>query len=48
MKKIIILLLVVLCILAGCGPQEKNEFLPETMPEDFSFSLTWGCYGISS
>lgn len=23
-------------------------FLPEIMPEDFSFSLTWGCYGISS
>jgi hypothetical protein len=22
--------------------------LPEIMPEDFSFALTWGCYGISS
>ncbi len=28
--------------------QESTEFLPENMPEDFSFSLTWGCYGISS
>ena len=26
----------------------ETEFLPETMPEDFEFSLTWGCYGISS
>ena len=27
---------------------EQQVFLPETMPEDFEFSLTWGCYGISS
>ena len=35
-----------------CYPKKKQQgtenFLPETMPEDFSFSLTWGCYGISS
>ena len=24
------------------------ETLPETIPEDFSFALTWNCYGISS
>ena len=24
------------------------EKLPDTMPEDFSFALTWNCYGISS
>jgi len=28
--------------------QEQTVFLPENMPEDFEFSLTWGCYGISS
>ena len=27
---------------------EANLNLPEAMPEDFSFALTWGCYGISS
>lgn len=27
---------------------EQQDFLTETMPEDFEFSLTWGCYGISS
>jgi len=31
----------------GIAP-EQEVFLPETMPEDFDFSLTWGCYGISS
>ena len=31
----------------GIQPEAK-VFLPETMPEDFEFSLTWGCYGISS
>lgn len=24
------------------------EKIPDTMPEDFSFALTWNCYGISS
>jgi len=24
------------------------EVLPETIPEDFSFALTWNCYGVSS
>ena len=48
MKRIIVLLLMLSCLLVGCGPHVETEFLPETMPDDFSFSLTWGCYGISS
>ncbi|MBR6709186.1 MAG: hypothetical protein IKL84_05855 [Clostridia bacterium] len=27
---------------------ETKLNLPEKMPDDFSFALTWGCYGISS
>lgn len=31
------------------GQASSQDFsLPEKMPEDFSFALTWGCYGISS
>ena len=32
-------LLALACLLPGCGKKA---------PEDFSFALTWGCYGISS
>jgi hypothetical protein len=47
MKKILSLLLVceiLLVSLVGCA--EKP--MPKEMPEDFSFSLSWGVYGISS
>lgn len=31
------------------GQASSQDFsLPEKMPENFSFALTWGCYGISS
>ena len=46
MKKLLSLLLAVILLapcLSGCV-----EKLPKEMPEDFSFSLTWGVYGISS
>lgn len=47
MKKLLFILLVcvlLLDFLVGCA--EKP--LPKEMPEDFSFALTWGVYGISS
>lgn len=34
----------VICMLASCGSATS---LPEE-PNEFTFSLTWGCYGISS
>ena len=49
MKKLIISVLV--CIftlsLVGCNTQEIISS-PTLVPEDFSFALTWNCYGVSS
>lgn len=36
MKKRIIILLLFFCLLAGCTPQTKNEFLPETYPDNYN------------
>ena len=49
MKKLIALLFVLVCTLSivGCNTQ-KTVSNPEVVPEDFSFALTWGTYGISS
>ena len=46
----LILLLFILALLAGCGtPPAVGEGARENaVPEDFSFALTWGAYGISS
>ena len=47
MKKLISLLLAIILLapcFSGCG--ERN--LPDERPDDFSFTLTWGTYGISS
>ena len=47
MKKLLFILLVCVLLLdclVGCA--EKP--LPKEVPEDFSFALTWGVYGISS
>ncbi len=47
MKKLLSLLLATVILLpcfSGCA--EKP--MPKEMPEDFSFSLSWGVYGISS
>ena len=47
MKKIILLLLATVILLpcfSGCA----ESLLPKEVPEDFSFALTWGVYGISS
>ncbi len=38
------MLAVLILCLAGCN----NNSLPKETPEDFSFALTWDCYGISS
>lgn len=48
MRKMMALILVLVCALsvAGCNAQEPDN--PSVVPEDFAFSLTWGCYGISS
>lgn len=46
-------LMTFVCILAfavtllGCSAKE-NSSKSDIVPEDFAFSLTWGCYGISS
>ncbi len=49
MKKLIALILVLVCVLtaAGCNTQETASN-PAVVPEDFAFALTWNCYGISS
>ena len=46
MKKLIVIALALICVLsmAGCNTQE----VADSIHEDFSFSLTWGVYGISS
>ena len=46
MKKLIVIALALICVLsmAGCNTQE----VADSIYEDFSFSLTWGVYGISS
>lgn len=33
--------------LVGCNKQEPKSN-PTVVPEDFSFALTWNCYGVSS
>ena len=47
MKKLLSLLLATVILLpcfSGCA----ESLLPKEVPEDFSFALTWGVYGISS
>lgn len=46
MKQLIAIALALICVLsmAGCNTQE----VADSIHEDFSFSLTWGVYGISS
>ena len=47
MKRIILILLATVILLpcfSGCA----ESLLPKEVPEDFSFALTWGVYGISS
>lgn len=47
MKKLLSLLLATVILLpcfSGCA----ESLLPKKVPEDFSFALTWGVYGISS
>ena len=39
-----LIIILILPCLSGCA----NKTLPQEMPEDFSFSLTWGTYGTSS
>lgn len=53
MKRLIYFLLacaVLLSIFCGCSEkeQQKEESEKIQIPEDFSFALTWGVYGISS
>ena len=44
MKKTMLLLgLIMLLVLAGCGKSTDAA-----VPKDFSFALTWNCYGVSS
>ena len=49
MKKSIVLVLILVCILSivGCGKQEPISS-SIAVPEDFTFALTWNCYGVSS
>ena len=37
-----VLLMVIVTITTGCSTKETR------LPEDYSFSLTWGVYGVSS
>ena len=46
MKKYVALLLTLVLILSMTSC--KNNSWPEGVPENFSFSLTWNCYGVSS
>ena len=49
MKKLIAAVLILICAFTAvsCSRQDTNGN-PAAIPEDFSFALTWGCYGISS
>ena len=49
MKKLVAWLLILVCVsaMAGCNTREPVSD-PSVVPEDFSFSLTWNCYGVSS
>lgn len=49
MKKLMILVLALVCALTivGCSIQEPASNAT-AVPEDFTFALTWNCYGISS
>ena len=49
MKKLMAFVLALVCVLSivGCRTQEPVNN-PAVIPEDFSFALTWNCYGISS
>lgn len=49
MKKMIVVMLVVLCTLSvvGCNTQESANN-PAVVPEDFAFALARNCFGISS
>lgn len=46
MKKLSLVLVIVILLSSFFGCAEKT--LPKEMPSDFSFSLVWGIYGISS
>lgn len=46
MKKYFALVLLLIFILSSVSC--NNTSFPQKMPNDFSFSLTWGCYGVSS
>ena len=52
MKKIIALFMLSIMVLFafGCNNNEYNDskILPNEMPEDFSFKVTWGTFGRSS
>ena len=43
MKKTVLALGLLLFVLAGCGKSTDAA-----VPKDFSFALTWNCYGVSS
>ena len=52
MKRIVALFMLSIMILFafGCGNEEYNDskILPNEMPEDFSFTISWGVFGKSS
>ena len=49
MKKLVAFVLALVCVLSivGCNTQEPISN-SSAVPEDFSFALTWNCYGVSS
>lgn len=49
MNKLVALFLALICVLAlaGCSAQEPGSNLT-AVPDDFSFALTWNCFGVSS
>ena len=46
MKRILLTVLIIACSL-GCSKPDTYDY-PESVPEDFSVSLTWNCFGVSS
>ena len=46
MIRVFISILATLCFLGYSKPDMYDY--PKSVPEDFSISLTWGCYGVSS